>query len=204
MCASSASGARWAPYEIAEIRLRQGDLRAAEEAFERADEMARSPQPGLALVRLAQGKPAVARSMVDEALADTHLHPARLGLSAASCEIALATGDLTTARDATDEILRIASAYGTPGMEATAASAAGALALAEGDTEAALVSLRRGWHLWQDARVPYEAARTRELLARAHRARGDADAASLDLRAAGTVFERLGAALDTRRVTDAV
>jgi hypothetical protein len=66
------------------------------------------------------------------------------------------------------------------------------------------VGLRRGWHLWQDARVPYEAARTRELLARAHRARGDADAASLDLRAAGAVFERLGAALDAPRVTDAV
>jgi tetratricopeptide (TPR) repeat protein len=134
-----------ARYEIGEIHLRQGDLRAAEEAFERADEMARSPQPGLALVRLAQGKPEVARSMVDQALAETHLDPARLGLSAARCEIALATGDLTTARDATDEILRIASAYGTPGMEAIAAASAGALALAEGDTEAALVSLRRGW-----------------------------------------------------------
>jgi tetratricopeptide (TPR) repeat protein len=43
-------------YEIAEIRRRQGDFAAAEDAYRKADELGRDPQPGLALLRLARGR----------------------------------------------------------------------------------------------------------------------------------------------------
>jgi glutathione S-transferase len=59
-----------ASYEVGEIRLQRGDLAGAQEAFERAHELGRSPQPGLALVRLAQGQGKAAMSMIEAALED--------------------------------------------------------------------------------------------------------------------------------------
>src|SRR5688572_21140525 len=41
-------------YALAEIRRRRGDLAAAEHSYLQAHELGRDPQPGLALVRLAQ------------------------------------------------------------------------------------------------------------------------------------------------------
>ena len=54
--------------------------------------------------------------------------------------------------------------------------------------------------VWQQLEAPYEAARSRALIAAACGALGDDDAASLDLEAARDAFAALGAAPDLRRL----
>lgn len=190
-------------YELGEVRLHMGDLAAAEDAFRQAHELGREPEPGLSLVRLAEGKVKSAAASIKRALADES--PDRLHRAhhlPAQVEIAIAVGDMDSARSATEELENIAKAYGIPALEARAASARGALLLAEGDAEGARRHLRRAWHLWQEVDAPYEAAKARMLLAAAYRAEGDEEAAALELHAARSTFERLGAALDIRRAVE--
>jgi class 3 adenylate cyclase len=195
-------------YEIGEIRFRMGDLTGAEEAFGRAIELARDPQPGIALLRLAQGKVDAAASSIKRALADESWpRLARTGLLPAQIEIAIAVGDLPTARAAAQELEGIAEDYkiaeaATPALEAAVRTSWGAVLLAEGDVEGAVTCLRRALKLWRDIDAPYDAARARLLLAQAYRAQGDEDGAAEELAAAKTAFERLGAARDARRAEE--
>jgi class 3 adenylate cyclase len=187
-------------YEIGEIRLRRGDFGAAEDAFGQTHEVGLEPQPGLALLRLAEGKVKAAASSIKRALADEALPPlVRARRLPAQVEIALAAGDLDSARSATVEMEGIAKTYRASALKASAVCARGALALAEGDASAACRSLREGLNLWQEVDAPYEVARTRMLLATACRAEGDDETAVLELQAAHSAFERLGAVPDARR-----
>jgi hypothetical protein len=70
---------------------------------------------------------------------------------------------------------------------------AGSVLLAEGQPHAAVVALRRSWHAWQQLEAPYEAARTRVIIANTCRALDDADSAAMEIDAARSVFEHLGA-----------
>ena len=190
-------------YELGEVRLLMGDLVAAEDAFKQAHALGREPQPGLALLRLAEGKVKAAAAMIARALADEspdRLH--RAHLLPAQVDIALAAGDAAAARSATEELGEIARAYGSPGLEASAAGARGAVQLADGDAAGADRSLRQAWHLWQETDCPYEAAKVRMLLAAAYRAQGDEEAATLEVQAAQATFERLGARLDVQRAAE--
>jgi tetratricopeptide (TPR) repeat protein len=185
--------------EIGEIHLRKGDFRGAEEAFARAHELGRSAQPGLALLRLAQGKPDTALTSIRNALADERLDRlSRHTLRAAEVEIALAAGNVDVARTALDEMTEIARAFGMPAVEAARAAAEGTVLLAGGESAAALKELQRARRLWQEIDAPYEVARTRVLLAGAYLAQRDPDSATLELRAARSTFERLGAVPDLR------
>lgn len=187
-------------YELGQIRLCVGDLPGAEEAFRQAHELGREPQPGLAMLRLLEGRVEIAVSSIKRALADESWDRlARARLLPAHVEIALATGDLEDARASTEELEAIAATYATPALEATAVFARGALQLKEGHAADAVQSLRRAWQLWRQVDAPYEAAKTRALLGEAYGAAGDREAATLELQAARSVFERLGAALDARR-----
>lgn len=190
--------------ELGEIRLRMGDLPAAEEAFCQAHEMGFDPQPGHARLRLAEGKVDAAASMIKRALADQSWNRlARARLLPAQVEIAVAARDSNEeAQQAADELEAIAEEYDSPAIHASADCARGALSLERGDAAAAQVALRRGWRLWQELNVPYESATARVWLARAYRAGGDEDAAALELRAAKSAFQRLGAALDADRVEE--
>jgi DNA-binding CsgD family transcriptional regulator len=189
-------------YEIGEIRRRLGDLAEAEAAFRRASELGHEPQPGLALVRLAQGRADVAGAAVRGALAEEPSRLARAKLLPAQVEIAIACGDLGTALAAADELEAIAGDYAGPVLEAASASARGAVKLAEGDATAALPALRRAWQLWQAVECPFEAAEARRLLGLACRRAGDEDGAELAISAAHAAFERLGAALEAARTAE--
>jgi class 3 adenylate cyclase len=190
-------------YEIGEIRLRMGDLEAAEQAFNQARDMARDPEPGLSLLRLAQGKVDAASRSIKRALEEESL--ARLDrarLLPAQVEIALVAGDVKTARAAAEEIDAISNDYkisdrATPALEASAQMAWGAVRLAEQDTEGAITCL--AVKLWQEVDHPYEGAKTRFLLAGAYREQGDEDGAKSELQAAQSAFQRLGARLDAQR-----
>ncbi len=186
--------------EIGEIRLRMGDLAGAEEAFRQTHELGLSPQPGLAMLRLAEGKVAAALAAIRTALADQpRKRFARARLLPVAVEIAVAAGDLDFGRSAAEELAVLASDHGSSALQAAAAAAQGRLQLAEGDAAAAGEMLRRACRLWQEVDAPYETAIAQILLAEAYRAQGNTEDASLELETARKTFERLGAARDARR-----
>jgi DNA-binding NarL/FixJ family response regulator len=186
-------------YQQAEVHRLRGDFAEAERAYRAASEAGREAQPGLALLRLAQGRTGDAVSSIRAALRAVHpvddrLHRARL--LPAAVDIALAAGDLEEAARACGELERIAADFGTEVLGAMAAHARGAVALADGQPGAALEPLRRAFRVWHQVGAPYIAARLRVLLSHASQALGDRDTAALELDLAREVFERLGAGPD--------
>jgi DNA-binding CsgD family transcriptional regulator len=196
-------GAGAAFYQRAELYRLRGDYEKAEELYRTANEAARSPQPGLALMRLAQGRVEAAALSIRTALDESRNSPHRPRVIGASVEIMLAANDVAGARAAADDLRAIAAASPVPFLRAAAAHASGSVLLAEGDARGALVSLRDALTAWRGLDAPYEAARTRELASRAHRALGDIDSATMELEAAARVFEQLGALSDLTRIAAA-
>ncbi len=80
------------------------------------------------------------------------------------------------------------------------AYARGQVALARDDASEALTALRESLLRWLTLEAPYEAARTRVLLGRACQALGDSDGAALELEAARSAYEELGARPDLERL----
>lgn len=189
-----------AAYLVAELRRLRGELTGAEDAYREASRWGREPQPGLALLRLAQGQTEMAAAAIRRALTEVNDPAARPILLAAAVEILLAADDLPAARDAVTELARIATDAEAPILDAMAALWTGAVSSAEGDLPTALGMLRRAWTLWHRLAAPYEAARARMLLGEACRAAGDEDTAAMEFDAAATVFARLGAVPDAGRV----
>jgi len=186
--------------ELGDIRLRQGELDGAEEALVRAHEYGVSPEPGLALLRLARREVAAAAAGLETALgavAESRL--ARARILPAKVEVALTAGDLEAARSAVGELEQTAETFGTPALAAMAEQARGALELNTGSAAEAQQRLASAVRLWQRVKAPYDAARARLLLAEAHLARGDRDSSLLELGIAHAASERLGAQLDAHR-----
>lgn len=185
-------------YEIGEIRMRVGDLPAATDAFRRAHELGMVPEPGMSLARLAEGDAQSAGASLHRALANENERFARARLLPAEVEVALILSDRERARIASTELDSIAKLFGTPAMEAIAGAARARVQLADADPIAAETTLRSTIRTWIELDVPYEVARARILLAEAYRAQQDAAAATLELQAALSTFERLGARRDAR------
>ena len=186
-------------YQQAEILRLTGEFDAAEEAYRSASQLGLDPQPGFALLRLAQRHTATAAAAIRRA-ADGAADPVkRLGLLPACVEILLAVGATVDARRACQELEVLVRSYDTDAPGAMAAQARGAVDLAEGDARAALVSLRRAVDVWRKIDAPHAVARVRVLIGLACRALGDEDGAGLELDAARAAFDRLGAAPDLGR-----
>lgn len=196
------TGADFAPaagsacYQEGELHRLRGEYAAAEEAYRNATRAGREPQPGLALLRLAQGDIETARASLRRVAAEARDPLRRARYLPACVEIALAAGDLDEARSAAEELDAIAAEYHAKVLEAQVAHARGAVALADDDPLTALTALRRGLEAWQSLDAPYDAARARVLLARACRDLGDDDTADFELDAARAAFDALGAAPD--------
>ena len=150
-----------AHYQSGELHRLRGEFRSAERAYRDALAAGHDPQPGLALLRLAQGRAQVAMLALRRALEENQRVFARLRLLPAAVEVAIAAGDLDTARSAaaelTDEAGRLDSVY----LQAVAATARGALALTDGGSRSALGALRSALQEWTVLGAPYEAARCR-------------------------------------------
>jgi DNA-binding NarL/FixJ family response regulator len=187
-------------YQQAELQRLRGEFADAEEAYLEASRCGCPPHPGLALLRLAQGRVDAAAAAIRTALDEAQDRVARAKMLFAYAEIVLAADDVAAAQTAAEELSQLAGDLGMPFLHAVAAHATGATLLAEGDPRAALPTLRRAWAAWQEIQAPYEAARARVLLGLAHRAVGDMDTAELELDAACRVFEQLGAAPEIARV----
>ncbi len=199
-------------YQLGEIRLRRGDLPAAEEALLGAHALGHDPEPALSLLRLAQGRVSDAAESIRRALTEPERLPSwkptpntpvgRLTFLTAQVEIALAAGDPATARAAAEELGELADRFGTEPARGRAAATLGAVLLAEGDPDGAIVQLRTAVQHWIALDAPYELARARLVLAEAYLSSGAADPAVVEARAARDAFERLGAALDLRRADE--
>jgi DNA-binding NarL/FixJ family response regulator len=187
-------------YQLGELRRLRGDLAGAERAYRGAHERGRDPQPGLALLRLAQGRIDAAAASIRAGLAGTSDRLARARLCVAQVEIACAAGDLETAHKASAELNETASDFGSSGLDVMARHARGTVLLTGGQAAKALETLRGAYERWQELHAPYECARVRLLVARAYDALGDSDAAARELDAAEAVFAHLGAVPDANTV----
>lgn len=204
----------WPLTELGRIRLRKGDVHGAEEAFVAAHQAGWDPQPGLALVRLAQGDVPLATALIREALdypsnvpskelpPNTDLRRAPLLL--AQVEIEIAAGNVDRARSAAEELTRVAAAFESKALAAGAILARGQVRLAAGDTAGARGDFESAVQSWKAIGAPYEMAVGRMGLAEAHRADGNEARAVLEFRAAHATFERIGAASQAARAADAL
>ena len=197
-------------YQIGEIRRRMGDFELAQRSFEQAYENGNDAQPGLSLLMADRGDVDGAYQSITSAIG-RHLRdqdnpaaggPSRARLLPALIEIALAAGDEQLAASSIDDLEEIAEAYDSQVWSAAAAESRGALALRTGSPEEAIDVLGRAWRMWQDADLPYELGRTRALLGEARRAAGDAAGAELELKAALSALEALGATIAVQRVRE--
>ena len=187
-------------YQVAELHRLRGELDKAETVYRRAAESGRAPYPGLALLRLAQGRHADASAAICRELQEGRHRRARARMLSAAVEILIACDDVDAARRSADELEALAQVLATPFVRAIAAHAHGAVLLAEGDPTVALTACRTAWALWRELDVPYEAARARVLIAEACRGLHDKDSADLELQAAHRTFQQLGARLDVERL----
>ncbi len=187
-------------YRQGELHRLRGDHEAADEAYREASAHGREPQPGLALLRIAQGEPETAVAAIDRALQEAAEPGLQAALLPACIEIMLAVGEVEAAQRRGAELERIAQGSGAGAQEAMAAHAVGAIRLASGEAEDALPRLRAAAETWRDLGAPYEVARARELIGLACRELGDTDGAAMELRAAGEAFGNLGATPDVARV----
>ena len=200
LAAGNRQSAAAAYYQQAEVCRLRGAFAAAEEAYANASQWGSEPQPGLALLRLAQGRIDDAAAAMRRVMSASTDRLQRSKLLPAHVEVMLAVGDVDAARAASDELERIAQSFDSGMLGAIAAQARGALELAAGDARAAVAPLRRASEAWQSIEAPYLVARTRELLGLACRALGDEDGAKLELAAAQTAFAQLEAVPDLARI----
>ncbi|TFH20180.1 MAG: hypothetical protein E4H05_02930 [Acidimicrobiales bacterium] len=198
----------WPLTELGNIRLRKGDLAGAEEAFLAAHGNSWMPQPGLALLRLAQGDTAGAAALIADAIDNPFDVPSKerppygglrlAPLLGAQVEIAVAAGDVETARRAAEELSEIAETFASPALGASAALAQGRAALAEGDATRSVEHCKRAAAAWIEIGAPYEAAAARMVLGEARQATGNAEGAAMEWQAARQSFDDFGAVLWAR------
>lgn len=179
---------------LGEIRLRQGDLGAAREAFDQAAEFGLPPGPGPALLLLASGDVAAARPSIGRGLATAGVDPlTRARYLPALVDIAVAAGDLQQAAEASAELSGIAARFAVPALVAASLEAEGVVAGARGDAAESIARFREGALRWRAAGAPFEAARCRLEVARAASTLGDDETAAREARGALAAFEQLGA-----------
>src|SRR6185369_1570071 len=185
-----------AVYCRAELHRLRGEFAEAEAAYKQAAELGQTQQPGLALLRLAQGHTNAACAAIRNLEQQVRTQSARARILDAYVEIMLAAGEVSSSRAASDELTAIASRLNTTFLRALASRANGAVLLAESKSEEALPILRQSLELWRELDAPYDAARVRVLIGKVCHDRGDVEQAAMEIDAAHRAFEQLGALHD--------
>lgn len=181
-------------YQQAELMRLRGEFARAETRYREASGCGHTTQPGLALLRLTQGRLDDAAAAIHRTVTEIEGPVERSRVLSAYVEIKLAAGDVEDARAAADELDEIAATFDSPYLRAVVEYAHGSVLLTDGDAGAACAALRRAWLAWHELEAPYEAARVRLQMARACSQLGDHDTAEMELDAARRIFEQLGAA----------
>jgi DNA-binding NarL/FixJ family response regulator len=187
-------------YQQAELHRLRGDHERAEEAYREASRWGRKPEPGLPLLRLAQGRTR-GGGLGHPSGPGRGPGPHRPGPPPPGAGTdPPGRGPEDEAGSAARELAELSQALDAAPLRAAAAAAEGAVLLHRGTAEEALPALRRAAEAWTALECPYRAAAVRVLVARACDALGDREAAELELEAAREVFRALGAAPDLARV----
>jgi tetratricopeptide (TPR) repeat protein len=203
----------WPLTELGRSRLQLGDVQGAQEAFLAAHQAGWDPQPGLALVHLAQGNVALAVESIRDALAHPLNIPSkeqppntelrRAPLLEAQVEIEVAAGNLDLARGAADELGRVAALFESRGLTASAVLAHARVRMADGDASGARREFESAAQLWNEIGAPFENALARMGVGDAYRAQGNEQHALLEFQAAQSVFEQIGAKVEAARAARA-
>jgi ATP/maltotriose-dependent transcriptional regulator MalT len=183
-----------AHYQLGELHRLRGELPLAEDAYRQAHAAGREPQPGLALLRLAEGRAETAAVAIESALDTAGDRMSRAQLLPAYAEIMLAVDRPDDASAAADELDELAASGSATMLGAIANQTRAALLLASGNARAALGPLRAALDAWQELDAPYEVAQVRILLAGACWRLDDGDRAERECDVARDAFELLGAA----------
>jgi DNA-binding CsgD family transcriptional regulator/tetratricopeptide (TPR) repeat protein len=187
-------------YHRGELHRLRGELAEAEADYREGSRWGRRPDPGLALLRLAQGERAAAAATIRRAL-DEADQTQRPRLFEAAALVELANDQVDGARAAATALSDlVAAGPPMPLLEAIATRTEGLVRLAAGDIRGALSVLRRASTQWRALDAPYEVAVVRRAIGQACLALGDADAAALEFEAAREVFFELGATPDVAAV----
>ena len=182
-------------YLRGELHRLRGALDEASDAYRQANELGREPQPGLALLRVAQGRPDAAAAAIRRVLDEANDPLSRSRVLGVFVEITCVTDEAAAALPAAQELEAIASELNMPFLRAMASTALGRVQLATSEARVALTTLRRAWRTWSELEIPYEAARVRMLIADACAALGDDDGEQMERVAARATFEQLSAVL---------
>lgn len=169
-----------AAYRRGEIRRLCGDFETAEAEYRRAGEIAIDPQPGLALLRLAQGRQDEAAAMIRRAIETAGDMPRKTALLPGGIEICIACGDLDAAASLCGEMTEIAQHSDTEILSRIADGGCGLLALARGEFAEAVAALTRARRCWSEFGAPYLVARLRVDIARGCAELGDAEGAEME------------------------
>ena len=187
-------------YRKAELHRLLGDYKEAKNCYDEAAKRGRKPQPGLALLRLAQGHNKAAETSITNALQETKGSTSRAELLPEVVNVMISGKQTEKAREAAKELLGIAKQFDTPFLNAMSSYCQGAVFLAEGSIQFALEQLQYALKFWNTLNLPYESARTRELKGLAYHGLNDKDNSEVELAAAKWVFEQLNALPDLKRV----
>jgi DNA-binding NarL/FixJ family response regulator len=200
--ARAPSTAGLAHYRLAELMRLRGRVEEAEQEYRAAASCGCDVQPGLARLRAAQGRLAVAQAGLSRASDDDPTARRAPQIEAAQIEISMLRGDMATAQDALEILSGLAAAPGSSAyLQALAAHATGSVLLVQDRPREALVELRRAAAGWAGLEAPYEMARTRAMIAQALQVLGDEDAAAIERDTARTTFETLGATVDLAAIS---
>lgn len=189
-----------ASYQQAEIHRLRGDHELAEAAYGEVALRGGEPQPGLALLRLAQGNEDPAVASIRRAVLETTDLVERVRLLPGFVEVMVATGFLDEAIEGAAELRRVAQATEIDMHLAWANHSDAIVHAAQSDGVTGAARARVAIQTWEDLGLPYELAQSRVVLARSLRLMGDEESARIQFYAALAACEALGALPDSARI----
>lgn len=195
-----AAGEAW--YQLGDIIRLRGRLDEARTAFSRARELGIDPQPGEAMLHVAEGQPDVGWTALSAALqlADSLT---RVRLLRPAVELASGLGLSEEAERLCLELEEAASMYASAGFRAWSQHARALILVGDRRPDDALPMLRLAARHYHDHQSRYELAQAYELMGRAHHLLGHTELGGADFSAAVAIYRDLGAVPDVHRLTEA-
>ncbi|MEE8374728.1 MAG: adenylate/guanylate cyclase domain-containing protein [Acidimicrobiia bacterium] len=187
-------------YALGQIQLYRGDINEAVSSFKEANQLGKEPVPGLALVAASQGKRDTAIATLKQALTGPDERIPRSRVLLPLVELLVEAGEVDEAQEVSAELAALADECKTGAMRAWSDTAKAACLAASNSVADAVTLLDGANRIWEELKVPYEAASTRLRRGLLRQQLGENAGAELDFEAARATFEKLGASPDLERM----